>query len=183
VEGDNEGNIFVIGTFLDTVNFHPNRDSISDLISFGDSDVYFQKLRHCDESFHEIFIKTCEAYSSPSGKYIINTDATFQDTILNQSGCDSVLTIHVDFAEAAELINAIKVGPNPTLGTVQLKSDFPLCETHVRVYAINGKQLFENKITQAANEITVSLEQLPKGTYILMIGKNDDFTVHRIVKK
>jgi hypothetical protein len=37
----------------------------------------------------------CNSYTSPSGKYIWTTSGTHKDTILNSSGCDSVITINL----------------------------------------------------------------------------------------
>jgi ELWxxDGT repeat protein len=37
----------------------------------------------------------CDAYSSPSGKYLWKSSGTYTDTIPNAAGCDSVITIHL----------------------------------------------------------------------------------------
>lgn len=37
----------------------------------------------------------CDAYTSPSGNYTWTTSGTYQDTILNAAGCDSIITVNL----------------------------------------------------------------------------------------
>lgn len=44
---------------------------------------------------HSFSVTSCESYTSPSGNYFYATSGTYNDTIQNQWGCDSVLTMDV----------------------------------------------------------------------------------------
>lgn len=49
----------------------------------------------CTETSASISESACFGYSSPSGNYYWNTSGLYKDTIDNQSGCDSILTINL----------------------------------------------------------------------------------------
>lgn len=40
-------------------------------------------------------ISACKSYKSPSGKYIWNTSGIYKDTLLNSTGCDSIITFNL----------------------------------------------------------------------------------------
>ena len=183
VTGDNMEHVFLIGRFSETANFHPKRDSLSELTSFGSSDLFFQKLQHCDHSTQDIFINSCQPYTSPSGKYIHDKTTVFQDTLPNTTGCDSILTIHLEIKKIQDIFDAILISPNPTTGIVHLTSEFPICDADISIYSIDGKKLTPQVTAKEKFEITISFDDLAKGAYILMIGKDDDYTAYRIVKK
>ena len=42
----------------------------------------------------------CNSYESPSGNYVWTSSGTYQDTILNAAGCDSVITINLTINES-----------------------------------------------------------------------------------
>ncbi|MFT5724010.1 MAG: sugar lactone lactonase YvrE [Bacteroidia bacterium] len=50
----------------------------------------------CSDSYSSITVETCDSYVSPSGKIWI-TSGTRMDTIPNEAGCDSIITINLTF--------------------------------------------------------------------------------------
>lgn len=52
------------------------------------------------ESYSEIEIAACDAYQSPSGNYIWMETGLYQDTILNEAECDSIMTLDLTINES-----------------------------------------------------------------------------------
>jgi hypothetical protein len=48
-----------------------------------------------------ISMDACKAIRSPSGKYTWNTAGTYRDTIKNKKGCDSFMTLNINFIQAS----------------------------------------------------------------------------------
>lgn len=70
------------GTYLDTIM---NRAGCDSLITI--------KLTINKKTFSQIGPKSCNQYTSPSGKYTFNVSNSFFDTIPNKAGCDSIILI------------------------------------------------------------------------------------------
>lgn len=92
-----EGNsIYSIGYFSHKVDFDPDT-SIYNLNTY---DVYTYKpyilklYRDCN-SYNLISATACDEYLSPSGNYIWSSSGTYNDTLVNSGGCDSVLIVNL----------------------------------------------------------------------------------------
>ena len=70
------------GTYFDTI---PN--------SIGCDSIITINLTILPHTFNTMSAAACDTYTSPSGNYIWISSGTYQDTIPNIAGCDSVLTI------------------------------------------------------------------------------------------
>lgn len=57
-----------------------------------------------------IDVVTCDTYTSPSGNYTWSTSGSYQDTLTNSVGCDSILTINVTVATSASTVNENSCG-------------------------------------------------------------------------
>ena len=93
-----ENNYVVIGAHLeddDTLGNNPLNASGS---------AYIYKL--CSATTSTLNINTCSHYSAPSGRYTWFTTGTYTDTILNNSGCDSILTIHLTIKNTTAAVTA-----------------------------------------------------------------------------
>lgn len=65
-----------------------------------DSGVFFRAGQpFCNETSSNIDVSTCESYTVPSGSDTYYESGVFNDTILNSSGCDSVITINLTINE------------------------------------------------------------------------------------
>lgn len=72
------------GVYVDTL---PNSQSCDSLIT-----INLTVGAPSDNIINEF---SCGVYTSPSGKHIWTTDGTYMDTIINYSGCDSIITINL----------------------------------------------------------------------------------------
>ena len=63
----------------------------------------------------------CFSYTSPSGNYLWNVSNTYSDTLLNDAGCDSVITIHltIDTVDVSVIQNSVTLTANAALATFQ----------------------------------------------------------------
>ncbi len=70
--------------------------------------LYTQKVSFITSSLETINDTVCDMYTSPSGKYTWSTSGTYMDTIQNEAGGDSILTIHLIVNESTEYtMNAV----------------------------------------------------------------------------
>ena len=53
-----------------------------------------RKITFCAETTETITANVCDSYTSPSGK-TWTTSNTYMDTIANDAGCDSVITVNL----------------------------------------------------------------------------------------
>lgn len=72
------------GNYIDTITNRSGCDSIMSI-----------NLTILSPSSSTITQNSCGSFSSPSGNYVWNTSGTFQDTIPNYVGCDSIITINL----------------------------------------------------------------------------------------
>jgi len=84
--------VFLTGYFTGTVDFDPSA-SVSNVTSAGSNDIFVHK--YCKATSSNTNISACYSYLSPSGNYTWNSNGTYQDTIANHEGCDSILTINL----------------------------------------------------------------------------------------
>ncbi|HZV70634.1 MAG TPA: T9SS type A sorting domain-containing protein [Saprospiraceae bacterium] len=91
--------IFMTGTFNKTAGFNPGNSPTDSLVSRGLLDVYYSRWRQCLESYGEFTLFSCGPYFSPSGNHVLNESGTYQDTIENKAGCDSIITIHLTISD------------------------------------------------------------------------------------
>ncbi|MFD1552344.1 hypothetical protein DNU06_11070 [Putridiphycobacter roseus] len=63
-------------------------------------------IHSCFTTYHSILVSACDNYTSPSGlNYMLS--GTFNDTIMNVGGCDSVLTIHLTINHSSSSTDSI----------------------------------------------------------------------------
>tara|TARA_B100001063_G_scaffold148099_2_gene138251 strand:- start:2522 stop:4603 length:2082 start_codon:yes stop_codon:yes gene_type:complete len=85
--------IFIGGLFSSTVDFDPSNASYS-LSSNGGNDLFVQSVKICKTAYDSINAFGCQFYLSPGGQ-VLTTNGVYQDTILSQNGCDSIITINL----------------------------------------------------------------------------------------
>ena len=108
VDIDPWGSILVAGAFLIKAAFYPDASAPDSIQSHGVSDAFLFKWRQCLPSFQTLDTISCdEIFLSPSGQYTWTEDGTYYDTLINQNGCDSVLTIHLAFSVLNTAIGVI----------------------------------------------------------------------------
>lgn len=85
-------NIVTTGWFDGTADLNPDA-GIYNITSVGATDVFVMKLYSCTPSMSAMAANFCDSYVSPSGLYTWTNSGVFNDTLMNSTGCDSVLTI------------------------------------------------------------------------------------------
>jgi len=64
-------------------------------------------FKYCTNTSSSVTLNACNSYTSPSNNYTWTTSGTYQDTLTNASGCDSVLTINLTINNSSS--NSINV--------------------------------------------------------------------------
>ncbi len=77
------------GTYTDTVPSYSGCDSVITV-----------NLTINESTSSTISATVCDSYESPSGNYVWTSSGTYQDTIANAAGCDSVITINLTINES-----------------------------------------------------------------------------------
>jgi len=86
--------VYLVGNASSPADFDPS-PSIQGIPNYGLTDGFITKLNDCTASDSSIFVVACNSYSSPSGNYRWTASGNYSDTLINQVGCDSVLTINL----------------------------------------------------------------------------------------
>ena len=95
---DNLDNIYLSGLYRDTMDFDPGVNTFN-LIATPNSPGAFTnagfslKLAPCIQTTDTMNINACNPYIAPSGA-VLTASGTYQDIILNATGCDSIITIN-----------------------------------------------------------------------------------------
>ncbi len=117
------GEIYAFGRFSTTADLNPDA-GVNNFNSSGGFDIFILQIgagSGCSPTNSSISVTQCSNYTSPSGNYTWNSSGTYNDTIPNAAGCDSVITINLT-------INTLTVGfslyPDPD--TTQLHHWFAI---------------------------------------------------------
>ncbi|MEM9921258.1 MAG: SBBP repeat-containing protein [Bacteroidota bacterium] len=94
IQIDANNSIYATGFFKGTIDFDPSDKVQTAASNAGSDDIFIVKLNPCSPSAATETVASCGSYTSPSGKLFDASD-TYQDTIANTSGCDSVITINL----------------------------------------------------------------------------------------
>lgn len=95
--------IYLVGMFKGTVDFNPYGSP--DILNSNEDEAFIHKLNHCSETTSFTNIETCEGFISPSGNYFWTSTGTYNDTLLNSTLCDSILTINLVVHESFSTID------------------------------------------------------------------------------
>ena len=97
---DPEDDILMSGFFTGKAAFYPDQNAPDSLTSKGLNDAFLVKWQQCLPTQGTLDAIACgDSYISPSGQFEWTEEGTYLDTLMNTSGCDSLLTIHLSFVE------------------------------------------------------------------------------------
>ena len=149
------GDVYSTGYFRGTVDFNTGAGT-ANLTSSGFSsiDIYVQKLGPCVSSSATINISACDSFVSPSGNYVWTSSNTYMDTIPNNDGCDSAITLNL-------IINNSNTGDTTAVvcdsftwyGITYTSSDSP---THIFTNAAGCDSVVTLKLTINAVDTSVT---------------------------
>ncbi len=91
----NENTVYSNGRYQSTVDFDPGSGVFEMTSANGNYDTYVQKLYDCISTNTIINEQTCDSYTSPSGNYTWTSTGVYNDTLISQYGCDSIITINL----------------------------------------------------------------------------------------
>ncbi len=63
--------------------------------SYLQYNVFVTKLGVCLPTYDTLTVTACNSYTSPSGNYTWNTSGSYNDTLVNAAGCDSIVTVNL----------------------------------------------------------------------------------------
>jgi hypothetical protein len=94
-----EKNVVIGGYYTETADFDPS-NGINNHSAAGAVDAFIFKWATCSTpTYNSISETACGIYTSPSSKYVYTSSGTYNDTIANSIGCDSVITINLTVIE------------------------------------------------------------------------------------
>jgi uncharacterized protein YjdB len=117
------------------------------------------------------------------------TSATFTPTlsgsyaavVSNACGSDTTTCEPIEVQGISEMDSElISVYPNPSSGIFTVESKVSIIQ-EVFVYSINGELIWSN--VHNAQEITIDLSDLARGTYLLRVSANQQATIFRLIKQ
>lgn len=91
--GNNSGK----DTLFSAINSAHNGSLINFSLS-GSSSNWVSDTSVSNISYDSLSINACTQYTSPSGNYTWTTTGTYQDTISNATGCDSIISINLNIS-------------------------------------------------------------------------------------
>ncbi len=146
----------IIHTTILPINGYMGNSSLTMIINGTSYDNDLNPIG-CEYTIKQ-FIPECPLSPRPSAKVIEKTVA------------------NIDFA--------VQLSPNPVTNDATIRWTRDQSIDQLRLYDLRGQLLSTKKINSENIETTISLEQLPQGTYMLTVWSNNEFvTYFKIIKK
>ena len=98
------GDIYVAGDFTNNTDFDFNL-GVYNVLSQGDGDAFVLKIQHCTNSNSIDVINSCNPYTWIDGNTYTASNFTASDTLINGSGCDSIVTLNLTITTINTSIN------------------------------------------------------------------------------
>ncbi|MEQ8908015.1 MAG: T9SS type A sorting domain-containing protein [Vicingaceae bacterium] len=177
----NQNKLYVSGDFNLSVDFDPS-SATATLNSNGSMDAFLQKISICQHSRDSINAFGCQYYISPGGKFF-NAPGTYLDTIINQSGCDSLLTINLQLNQLSTAVttgnqgNSLQANANQTASYQWLDCNnnySPIQGATSAIFVPTQNGSYAVEVTQTSCKDTSSCHQ------ILSVGLNEGYNTQKI---
>ncbi len=92
--------ILTSGFFYGTTDFDPDTGKYN-LVAKGRLDAFITLLSQCEFTDTNYSKIVCDSLRSPSNKFVWNKSGFYNDTLVNSSGCDSIITINLTVNKSA----------------------------------------------------------------------------------
>jgi hypothetical protein len=184
ITADKSENIYITGSFSGTADFDPSFNSFS-LTSFGQSDIFVERLSPCLPTYAEIFDTSSTDYTLNG--IIYSSTGIYTQIISNSVGCDSVITLHLTIEEENSIIaindfgTSINYYPNPVKNQINIEFKEVIDNVKISILDYMGKELYMDSYS-TANTITL---QIPysTGLYFLKVEGQNKIAMIKIIKK
>jgi hypothetical protein len=156
----------------------------------GNTDVYTPLeitalctvLATCVNTFNTVLATSIDSYTAPSGA-VYTSSGTYNDTIPNAAGCDSIITIDLtlEFTGIGELKSEIiQLSPNPASNAINIKGINDLIDVQeIKLISMTGSVLLKsNSILK-----TIDVSNLARGVYYIHITHSDGIVSVPFVKE
>lgn len=90
---DQDNDILLTGSFLATADLDPGAGTMNFTSVGSEEDVFVLKLDNCLPTVTSLTVDNCYSYTVPSGNAVYTASGTYNDTLVNQCGADSILII------------------------------------------------------------------------------------------
>lgn len=164
------------GTYKDTLTNARGCDSIVTL-----------NLTVNNISNHYIYDTICTNDSILFNNEYVKTPGTYYDTLLNNNGCDSIITLHLENKNCnSTSINekeneiSLNIYPNPSNGIVNISTNNKE-NLNMEIYSLGGKRVFYF-IAYGNQNNRINLSTLEKGIYLLRT-ENSNLGVKKLIIK
>jgi hypothetical protein len=157
--------VYLGGIFTGTLDFNSDpavNSNTSSVPASSLSDGFIYKINQdfpCFPSQTSVIDSACQAYTSPSGNYIWTNSGTYQDTVIVNGGCDSVLSIDLTILNNTILRDTL-IGcdsvffSNTWFSSAQTIIDtFPIfgqCDLEIRTTLIINSSSFEPALSMTS---------------------------------
>ena len=194
---DAESNVYISGSFLDTVDFDPG-SGINYLITPpGYQQAFVQKL---DSAGNLMWVRSLEGTMSQTdgssilvdnsnslyltGSFYNTTDFDPENSVVNLSAVGSsdifILKWNQNTAVGIESLNWNKpfyIYPNPVHSTLNIGLEIPTLNSFIqfKLLDLTGKEVMNKKIT--SNYTSIDIQILAKGLYVYQFINEDDKTI------
>ena len=97
---------------------------------------------------------------------------------------DSITLIGNALSVISDLFNTkFHISPNPVASKLNIKTAKDLLVDKITIYDITGRKIFSSVIKEQQTNISINLEGLSKGVYILRVSSNENSSDLKFIKK
>ena len=149
----------------------------------GSKTYYFDDVQMalpCTTTTSSITETALDVYNAPSG-VTYTTSGIYNDTILNASGCDSIITIDLtmSFTGISEYkLGSIELYPNPSTEKITISVNENFLAYPIMIMDQAGRVVIKSEVVALETEIDIT--KLKSGIYYVKIG---DLKAEKLVKQ
>jgi hypothetical protein len=107
---DQVGGLYILGCFHNTADFSMGtKPSVLEPRGYGD--IFLKKMTVCKPIQTTLEIATCSQYISPSGIATYFESGIYFDTLMSETGCDSIIEINLSILNTDTILNFSACSP------------------------------------------------------------------------
>lgn len=189
---DTEGNVYVGGDFAESIEFEAGEG-----LTINDRAMYLAKYK-ADGSFAYAKTMEAESYNLMGGFAVVSPDKLYLNGTLNKARFDgsefsasaySGFLLKLEAAlpngikEPLLLQTVVNIYPNPTSEQLIIALSEPaIAPIKIVVYDTNGKKVRSFSLNTSHKNITLPIQNLKKGMYLIQLSSGKGSTTKRFIK-